>query len=423
VRRRTLLAACSAGLAGIAGCSDLQGLADDEETPVDTEGIAEDLDPVAVPSGSLPTGVLVDRARVHEQRATDLLAGVPVSPSIPNEAVARELDEERPTRTPPATPPTDGWPPWWLDDWRHYRSDAATVRGAYRAATGTDDGDRVAERRRTVRQDLGTLQSTTGYRGPDPVAAVVGHAPVEELLVEARQYLEPRTGYPDDPVAAPFRAGDVVGRLERASAAVADARALREAVAGDGASHWGTLARAAGRLRRSLSATTDGLQPYLRRREDAFATELAGADRRLFEEGVDRLEFRREDAREAGADGRYATAILETGRSLLAAEALSAVVTGVRNDRFPDEPTADDVREAAATARAALADSTDADRPALAAALVRPVASRQREMVDEMGEGYHDAVEAYAALTGVAMQARGVPAATRFVAERLAAGD
>jgi len=71
------------------------------------------------------------------------------------------------------------------------------------------------------------------YGGTDPAAAVVGHAPVETLLVEARRYLQPRTGYPDDPVTAPFRAGDVVGRLERARAAVGDARALRETVADD----------------------------------------------------------------------------------------------------------------------------------------------------------------------------------------------
>jgi len=149
------------------------------------------------------------------------------------------------------------------------------------------------------------------YGGTDPAAAVVGHAPVETLLVEARRYLQPRTGYPDDPVTAPFRAGDVVGRLERARAAVGDARALRETIA-------------------------------------------------------------------------------------------------------------DDVREAAAAACGALADSTSVERPALAAALVRPVVFRQRTTLDEMAKGSHDAVEAYTALTGVAMQARAVPAATRFVAERLA---
>lgn len=420
MKRRSFLAACSAGLGGLAGCNRLSGPGSSEEPDVDTRSLAAEFEPVAVPDAPFPTATLTARARAHERRATELLADVPADPSIPNEAVRERLDAERPGTTPAATPPTDEGAMRWLHEWRGYRSRAATLRGIHRAATGSDDSTLVTERRTSVRQEVGTVRGDIAYLGPDPIAAVVTHAPVEDLLRESHDAVQPRRAFPDDPVAAPFRAGEVIGRLERARGALADARELLTAA---GETNWAELARTARRLRRSLARTTHGLEPYLQRRTDAFGFELTGTDRWLFREGVNTLEYQRRDAREARDDGRYATAIVETGQALVSAESLSAVVTGIRDGRYPDEPSADNVREAAAAARAALTERETTADAGLADALGRPAVFRQRGVIEEMADGFRDAAEAYAGFTYAAMHARGVPAATEYVLSQLPGSD
>jgi len=416
VKRRAFLAACGAGIGGLAGCNRLSSPGANEEPDVDTRSLAAEFEPVAPPEAPFTTAALTERVRAHEQRASELLADVPADPSIPNEAVSEQLGAERPETTPAATPPADESAMRWLDEWRGYRSRAATVWGIYRAATGTDDSSLVAERRHSVRQEFGTVRADISYLGPDPVAAVVNHAPIEDLLRESHSAVQPRRAFPNDPITAPVRAGDVIGRIERARGALADARELAPA---DGETNWETLARSAGRLRHSLARTTDGLEPYVQRRTDAFGFELTGTDHWLFREGVNTLEHQRRDAREARDDGRYATAILETGLALVSAELLSAVVTGIRDEQYPDEPSADDIREAAAAARTALTDRETTADAGLAEALRRPAVFRQRGVIEEMADGYRDNVKAYAGFTHAAMHARGVPAATEYISTQV----
>ena len=412
MNRRAFLASCSAGIGGLAGCNSLSGLGSDESPDVDTRSLAAEFEPVAPPATPFTAESITERVRTHEQRAAELLAEVPADPSIPNEAVRERLDAERPETAPAATPPADESAMRWLDEWRGHRSRAATVWGIYRAATGTDDSTLVTERRRTVRRELGAVSGDMPYRGPDPIAAALSHAPIEGLLRESHNYVQPRRAFPEDPVAAPFRAGEIIGDIERARGALADARTL---VPDDGEANWETLARGAGRLRSSIGTTTDGLEPYLDRRSDAFGFELTGTDRRLFREGVTALEYQRRDSRAASDDGRYATAVLQTGRALVSAEVLSAVVTGIRDGRFPDEPSADELRAAATAARTALSDREQTPGAGLAEALMRPAVYRQRGVIEEMADGYRNSAAAFAEFTHAAMHARGVPAATEYI--------
>jgi hypothetical protein len=412
VKRRAFLAAWSAGIGGLAGCNRLSSIGSSEEPGVDTRSLAAEFEPVAPPEAPFTTAALTERVRAHELRASELLADVPADPSIPNEAISEQLNAERPETTPAATPPADESAMRWLDEWRRHRSRAATVWGIYRAATGTDDSSLVTERRHSVRQGLGTLRGDISYRGLDPIAAVVNYAPIEDLLRESHNAIRPRRTFPDEPITAPIRAGEVVGRIERARGALADAREL---VPDNGETNWETLARSAGRLRHSLARTTDGLEPYVQRRTDTFGFELTGTDHWLFREGVNTLEHQRRDAREARDDGRYATAIIETGLALVSAELLSAVVTGIRDGRYPDEPSADEIREAASAARTALTDRGTTVDAGLAEALRRPAVFRQRGVIEEMADGYRDNEKAYAGFTHAAMHARGVPAATEYI--------
>lgn len=427
MRRRDLLAACGVGLTGLAGCSSLPWTSDDGPD-VDTAALAADLDPVAFPATPFPGDTLDACATRHRERAETLLDRIPPDPAIPNEAVRAELDHVRPDpEERPSPSPLDGeWALDWLEDWRRYRADAATAEAAYRAATGADDPAALATRRRAVRGTIGDLWAAQAYRAQDPFTAAVAHAPLEGLVESARGYVRSRETYPSDPVAEPFRAGEAVQSVERADAVVADVTRLRDAVVGaDTPSHVGTLGTAARRLQWSLSETTDGLDPYIDEGEAAFGRELSGTDRELFVESNRLLRYLREEARESHDNDQYALAVVGTGRALVAAEVLRAIVTGVRDHEYPDEVTASLVQAAASDARTALRGALDQSQSPLTGALLQPALDIQRGTIREMRERYQDGPGAYAAFTRIAMYARGVPEATSFVAARLdeAVGD
>lgn len=421
MRRRDLLAACGVGLTGLAGCSSPPWTSEDGPN-VDTAALAANLDLVAFPATPFPGDALDACATRHRERAETLLDRIPSDPEIPNEAVRQELDHVRPDpeERPSESPPDGEWALDWLEDWRRYRADAATAEAAYRAATGADDAAALATRRREVRDTIGDLWAAQTYRAGDPLTAAVAHAPLEGLVESARGFVRPQAAYPSDPVADPFGAGEAVQAVERADAAIADVTRLRDAVIGaDTTSHAGALGGAARRLRWSLSETTDGLDPYVDDWEDAFGRELSGADRELFVESTRLFRYLREEVRELHDDDQYALAVVETGRALVAAEVLRAIVTGVRNREYPEEVTASLVREAAMDAERALQTAVDQSQSPLTGALLQPALYRQRGTIQEMQEGYQDGPEAYAAFTRTAMYARGVPEATSFVAARL----
>lgn len=375
------------------------------------------------PASPFPAAVPASLADAHESRARGLLDDVPTSPDVPNAAVAAAIgnDREQARRRVEADGP-DEWPVDTLAAWRRRREDAAAVRGAYRAATGTDDGSDLAARRRAVRDDRGTLAGDLEYRAGSPAAAVLASEPVESLLAECVGYVSPRVTYPADPVADPFRAGEAVARVERARAAVADAAGLREASLNDRdgtAPRWASLVAAAEGLRGSVNRTRSAVReraggegPFSDADlSDTVAQELLAASERRIESAVD-------DVRRASDAGEHATVVVEAGTALAEIEAYRRAVGGIRDGGHRETPSESSVRSAADRARAAVGEVVDADDP-LATRLVRPGLETIGYVGDRIEEGYGSVRRTQAELAYVDLYASAVPAATDFVRERL----
>ncbi|WP_226022114.1 hypothetical protein [Halomicrobium salinisoli] len=433
--RRRLLAGCAAGLAGLAGCSglsDLPGAGEDSPERVDVRSVAGDLSRVDLPESPFPAAVPPSLAEAHRERTRELLSDVPREPEIPNGAVRSELVDERERAADDVNDEEDvhQWPVEALGDWRRRRGEAAAVRGAYRAATGEGDGEDLAERRQSVRASLGEFAADWAYRAPDPVAAVLAHAPVESTVHDCRTLLEPHRPYPEDPLAAPFRAGDAVGDVERADAALADATGLRAAALDEWTgppSQWSPIVSGTQALRHSLAETMDDrIEWWLDAEYDDFDRDLEGTPARwLFYEARRRVQSRERDARQARERGDHATAVVEAAQALVATEVFETVVDGMRDGAYGGETTADRLRESSRRAREAVQaaleerSALDGNRPALAVALLRPALLTQRSLVDRLAEGYGSADRALGEFAWAELYARTVPDAAPFVAERL----
>lgn len=421
-RRQVLAGIGAAGLAGLAGCSALPFTGDGEDDESAVEVPADAVEPIAWPDSPFPVDVPPSLAESHRERARELLEPVPADPAIPNQAVAEELRSDREGAADRlGEAPGDPWPVDALSSWRGRRGSAANVRGTYRAATGEDDATAVDERRRTLRDDLGSFVADHDYRATTPLEAVLVHAPVEDLRGECRRGTRPTPAYPDDPVARPFRAGEAVGRLERGRAALADARGLREAYLAERTElspQWTTLIDAADRLRVAVSRTHSRVDGFLDA-EDPFERDLEGTPARtLFGTGARQVRTANDDFGAARDDGEDATAVLAAGRTLAAVEALEAVIDGIRDDAYA-EVTEDSTAEAADRARAAIADVEAARSPALAARIVRPAIATYESVRYRIEDGYADAAHATGDLAWVELYARAVPAAADFVFDRL----
>jgi hypothetical protein len=422
-RRRFLAGVASAGAAAAAGCSGLPFTGGEERREPPASLPPDAVGTVSWPASPFPATVPASLADAHEARARDLLDDVPADPDLPNAAVARAIgdDREQAMRRVEADRP-DEWPVDVLSAWRRRRQDAAAVRAAHRAATGTDDGSDLAARRRAVRDDRGALASGLEYRAESPTAAVLAYEPVESLLAECAGYVPPRVSYPADPVADPFRAGEAVARVERASAAVADAAGLREAFLDgrDGAApRWESLVAAAGTLRGSVRRTrstvrerTGGEQPLAD--EDLSGTvaqELLAVSERRVESAVDDVD------RAVDAD-EYATVAVEAGTALAEIEAYRRAVDEIRDGGHRAVPSESSVRSAADRARTAVGEVVDAGDP-LSVRLVRPGLEAIGYVADRVGGGYGSVRRTQAELAYVALYAGAVPAAAEFVRERL----
>lgn len=420
-RRRLLAGIATAGAAAIGGCSGLPftGEQDGRDAPASLPPDA--VEPLGWPASPFPVSAPGSLADAHETRARGLLAEVPADPDLPNAAVAAAIgdDRERALRRADQDVP-DQWLVDTLSAWRRRREDAAAVCGAYRAATGDDDTSELAARRRTVRDDMGALAVDLEYRAESPAEAVLAHEPVESLLAECARHVRPRVTYPADPVAEPFRAGEAVGHVERARAAVADADGLREGFLGerDGASsQWASLVAAADELQSSVSRTRTtvrnegGAPPDDEDLSGTVAQELVAVTDRRVESAVD-------DVKRASAAGEYATAVAESGTALAAIEALRTANAAIRNGEYRDSPSESSVRSAAERARKAVQEVIDAD-DSLATRLVRPGLEAIGYVGDRIEEGYGSVRRTQGELASVALYAGAVPAATEFVRGRL----
>ncbi|SMO78613.1 hypothetical protein [Halorubrum cibi] len=425
ISRRSLLAGLgSAGVAVLAGCAGFGRSSDDGPAASDVDLRPGAVEPVEWPASPFPVSVPESLATTHEARARELLDAVPAEPSIPNAAVSRDLRNERERTAERLEAGADRpWATGRLAEWRGIRSDAATVRGAHRAAIGEDDAAATRERRRAVREDLASFVSDHEYRARSPLEAVLAHAPVEDLIASCRRRVRPRREYPADPIARPFRAGDVLGRVERARATLDDATGLLEAYRTQRAetnSQWTSLIASADRLRAAVGRERATVGEFLARDDPPVDDDLRGtAAGRLFTEASYRAESLAEDVEERVDDGAVATATVEAGQALVAIEALETAVEGIRDGAYRDPVTTDSVDRTADRARESLAGVAESDDPRLAARIAEPALQTHESAARRLGEGYADPARIQGDLALVDLYARAVPPATRFVLDRI----
>ncbi|OYR57040.1 hypothetical protein [Halorubrum halodurans] len=423
--RRSLLAGIGgAGAAALAGCTGVVPWRDDGTDRADVALAPDAVEPVERSPSPFPVAVPESLAAAHGTRARELLGAVPADPSLPNAAVERELRNERERAADRIENGSDRpWPTDRLAGWRAIRSDAATVRGAHRAATGEDDSEAVRGRRRAAREDLASFVAAHEYRARSPLEATLVHAPVEDLVATCRRRVRPVRTYPADPVARPFRAGEAVGWIEGARATLDDATGLLETYRArrDGTdSWWSSLIASARRLRLAVDRERTTVGRFLERDDPPVDEDLRGTPaRRLLVEASRRAERLSEDVEERVDDGAVATAAVGAGRALAAIETLSTAVEGVRDGAYRDRVTAESVGRAADRARESLAGVAAADDPRLAARIAEPAFGTHAYVVDRIDEGHADPVRAQGDLAFVDLYARAVPPATRFVLDRL----
>ncbi|QLH76068.1 hypothetical protein HZS55_01550 [Halosimplex rubrum] len=422
-RRAVLAGLGTVGAVGLTGCSALP-FGDDGNDREDVTLPADAVEPVSWPESPFPVAVPGALADTHRERAQELLAEVPADPNVPNGAVAEELrsDRERAAdRLGDAA--EDPWPIERLSAWRSRREAAATVRGAYRAATGEGDAEAVTERRRTVRERLGSFVAASEYRASSPLEAALVYAAVEELVTDCRRYLRPDRPYPSDPVARPFEAGQALGQVERARATLGDARRLEDAYLAersDASSQWSALIDASGRLRFAVARTRSTVDGFLDVGEPPFEANLDGtAARTLFVETSRQVSSTVQSHEEYRDDGDYARAVIEAGQAVAAVEALRTAIDGIRDGAYQGEVTVDSVTEAAARAREAIAAVEASEHRRLATHFLRPALQTFEYLPRHIEEGYADAPRVQGDLARVELYARAVPAATAFVAQRL----
>lgn len=421
-RRRLLADLGTAGAVGLAGCSAFSST--DDRRPREVSLSADTVGRPPWPPSPFPVPVPPSLTEAHETRVRELLEAVPVSPSIPNEAIAAEIEADRENAVGRLDDPPEGpWPRDVLETWRRRRRGAATVRRAYRAATGSNDAATVTERRRTARDGFGAFSTDLEYRARSPLEAVVTYEPIESLLSDCERRLRPTTAYPADPVAKPFQAGEAVGAVESATAVLRDARGLRSAYLGEhdeASAQWTALAAAAERLRLSVDRTELTVREHLDDRDPPVGGDLAGTVAgELFTASRRRVESATDSITELYDDGRYATAVITAGEALAAVETLRAATAGIRDGAYRDEVSESSVEAAAERARDALARVTEAEHAALATAVAEPALRTVAGVIDRIDRGIGNATRVRGALAYVDLYARAVPAATAFVAERL----
>ncbi|WP_251106148.1 hypothetical protein [Halorubrum hochsteinianum] len=422
-RRRFLAGLGAAGAAAIAGCSGLPFTGEEERGGARASISSDAIGPVDWPGSPFPVAVPASMTDAHETRIRRLLDDVPADPDVPNDAVAASIadDRERALRNADGDPP-DGWRVDALSAWRRRRADAAEVWGAYRAATGTDDGSDVVAQRRAVRDDRGALAAGLEFRAESPIEAVLAYEPVESLLAECERHLRPRTTYPADPIAEPFRVGEALARVERARAAVTDAEGIRAAYLAERAEavpRRASLFAVAEELHRSVIAT----RADVRERHggetppgDEDLSETVAQE--LFATGERRVESATDDVERAVDADDYATAVAEAGVGLAEIGAFRAAVDEIRDGGHREDPSEASIRSAAERAQAAVREAADDGGP-LAARLARPSLETIGLLGDRIERGYATPRATQAELAFVDLYADAVPPAAEFVRERL----
>jgi hypothetical protein len=370
------------GLSSLAGCSGVVDRfdGDDEGPAYDAAALravppeewfkVPERHPFEVP-GSITAG--------HRSRTAELLSEVPAEPDVPNGVVAETLGEEHASVTEESErEPEDGMGPLErIRRRRGTRTDAAELHGSYLAAVDEVDPEAVASRRERLRDALHNFRRGWDYMAADPVEAVAVHRHVESRLAEWERSTEAWPDLPADPQAAPFRAGDVFGRLERATATRVEAGTLLIAYLdplADPVSHRATVTGATYRLHRrvrrgwrpdeDLDVTN---APFERDIEET----LAGS---LFSEALWRARSAADGVDRAVESDRFATAVVEATAAWASVAAFRTVREGIEAEAYGTVESTDAVGERRSAAVAALEDALSGSSELLRPPVVAPAA-------------------------------------------------
>ncbi|SFR98696.1 hypothetical protein SAMN05216559_2082 [Halomicrobium zhouii] len=428
--RRKLLTGCGAGLAALAGCSGLSEFGDetDERPDYDREAVERAVASVedVLEPDAFPVGIPAALQHHHRDRAREYVDAVPDEPGYPNGVIASQVAEDREAAASALNEDASGRPRSRLETWRNRREEAATVMGTHLAATGEIGRSDVRALRERARSRLAAFEADWAYRATDPVEAVVVHATLEDYVQTCRRQLHTRAPFPADPGKSVFQAGDVVGTVDGAMAVAIDAVRLREQYRSgvdDDVRHRQHLAGAAARLGRSLSRTASDLEEYVDVEPDeVFDGDLSDTPAEtLFRDTSRTVEWRSEQAEAARQRHDPATAVLAAGHGFVAAGALEAVVDAIEGGHYREYPSVDDIEAAVDGARGALEAAWDVEPQALAVDIAEPALLSLRGAAVHVREHYGGPEQAFVQALHAEAQARAVPAATAFVAERLQA--
>lgn len=404
--RRGVLLAGGTALVGLAGCAEIRSHLDDTGSSLAFDPAElEDLEDQATLTAPEPFPVEIPPAWVerHRERARALLDAVPESPDIPNEVMADKLRSNRKAaaeairddvaagghheghRTEPRNARER------LQAWRYRRRRAAAVRAAYRAAIGDLDRRAVRDRRGTLRSDVTAFTTSVDYRGPNPIATLVLHHEIEELVEEMRGGVEGWPTFPGDPADAVFRVGDFVATIERGRAALEDALALRERFldsAGQTESFRDAFGVAAHRLGRDLTETTHRMDRYVDSQTPPFDRDVADTPAAEL--------YRRLRARTDGVDrsfdrslhrGHVASAVFRAGTGLTELETLESAAAAIEEGNYAVPETATVVRREREHAVANLRHAWNHDPRVLSRTLATPALHSLRMARDAFERG------------------------------------
>lgn len=361
--RRSVLATCCAGMAGLAGCSSVGiGGNGDDEPEYDRNRLGE-IARKEIPARpeAFPVTVTDGMVARHYDRARELLDAVPSRPTVPNGEVTKRL---RDMREEVATAVADSEPDEdrerrgaeRLDRARHDRSDAAELLGAYRAATGELDPEWVADRRTRLRSDLRSFEREWTYRAGDPADALVVHAALEGYCDRVRRSAEAWPPVPADPVTAPLDVGEIVRGVEGGRATLSDATRLRDryvATLDDPRSVRAAITAAAHRIHRRSSFAGRRMEEYARGGPDdlPFDRSLEGTPAiHFFDELQADVRYEGESAEEDRRVGNYASATLSSARRLAGVRAFETVFDGIEAGKYETPEDAERVADARETA-------------------------------------------------------------------------
>ena len=402
MRRRQLLGTLGAvGGGSIAGCVSLSK--EERSSTVSREvSLSDDaIEPVAYPESPFPVSIPPAVADTHRTRVSELLESVPKDITVPNGAIAQELRSHRQQTADELNQPVAGpWPTTELETWRQRREEAATVRGAYRAATGTNDAETVTTRRETIAAEFHSFLAEHDYQAASAREALSVHNPIETLIARCRELLRPAITYPDNPLAEPFRAGDALGRIELASATLTDIRTLHDTyllAREETYTHHAELRQMANRLRRAVHRSYDDVEAVVNAEKPPFEAELSDTPARfLFDTTRRRAESAKENVDTSVEDGRYATAIIEAAHTLGHIETLRDVYAAIQNGEYQDAVSEESLHTAVTAARDGLT-SLETDGQPLRTHIAEPAFFTFNSVLDGLDSTYggpsrHEAV-------------------------------